>query len=163
VWLPARLLRAPASPEEHALAEAVGAMAAFVQRYTSSPSYREEGAEILRSLPADPRNRLLIVLLPLLRRLDYQSALHALLSDLVGGRAVRIDVHTGVLPKDRELTTVRGLVINRKRGASTKEHARFFDRLGELIVEYVRTGDANFHLFGPVPLDRDEYRRKLAI
>ena len=29
-WLPPRLLREPASPEEHALAEAVGAITAFI-------------------------------------------------------------------------------------------------------------------------------------
>ena len=78
-------------------------------------------------------------------------------------RAVRINVHTGVLPKDRELTTLRGIVINRKRGASGREHARFFDRLGELVVDYVRTGDDNFDLFGPVSFDWEEYCKKLAI
>jgi Fe-S cluster biogenesis protein NfuA len=78
-------------------------------------------------------------------------------------RAVRVNVHTGVLPKDRELTALRGIVINRKRGATGKEHSRFFDRLGELVVEYVRTGDANFELFGPIPFDWQEYSSKLAI
>jgi Fe-S cluster biogenesis protein NfuA len=78
-------------------------------------------------------------------------------------RAVRVNVHTGVLPKDRELTVLRGIVINRKRGASGREHSRFFDRLGELVVDYVRTGDANFELFGPVPFDWQEYSSKLAI
>ncbi|MGF1641023.1 MAG: molybdopterin dinucleotide binding domain-containing protein, partial [Rhodospirillales bacterium] len=77
-------------------------------------------------------------------------------------RAVRVDVMTGVLPKDPELTRLRGAVINRKRAATGKEHRRFFDRLGELIVDYVRTGDENFVLHGPVPLDWEEYRRKLA-
>ncbi|MCA9704895.1 MAG: NifU family protein, partial [Myxococcales bacterium] len=77
-------------------------------------------------------------------------------------RAVRIDIVTGVLPKDRELTALRGAVINKKRAATGQQHRRFFDRLGELIVDYVRTGDDNFTLFGPVPLPWDEYRDKLA-
>lgn len=77
-------------------------------------------------------------------------------------RAVRVDVVTGVLPKDKELSSLRGRVINRKRGASGRQHRRFFDRLGELIVDYVRTGDANFQLSGPVPLDWEEYRAKLS-
>jgi hypothetical protein len=270
-WLPPRLLREPASPAEHELAEAVGAMTAFIQRYVSDGMYRAAGAELLRSLDAGLRNKFLIVLLPLLRRLDYQSALHTLLADIVGGvelldehgglihvdllsahksavlefkeeivaiqlyiaarrgldllfgegavvpredlafvsgiaipcagdvpahflglspanlssdrmihsraiglgalmvidrrtrRAVRVNVHTGVLPKDRELTVLRGIVINRKRGASGREHSRFFDRLGELVVDYVRTGDDNFELFGPVPFDWQEYSSKLAI
>ena len=83
--------------------------------------------------------------------------------DRRGNRAVRVNVHTGVLPKDRELTVLRALVINRKRGATGREHARFFDRLGELIVDYVRTGDGNFDLYGPVPFDWEEYRTKFAI
>jgi anaerobic selenocysteine-containing dehydrogenase/Fe-S cluster biogenesis protein NfuA len=270
-WLPARVLREPVTPEEHALAEAVGAMIAFIQRYVSDNAYRAGGAALLRALDPSCRHQLLVVLLPLLRRFDYQSALHTLLADIVGGvqlldehgtlvsvdllsahksavlefkeeivaiqlyiaarrglellfgkgavvpradlafvsgiaipcagdvpahflglspahlssdrmihsraiglgamividrrnkRAVRINVHTGVLPKDRELTTLRGLVINRKRGASGREHARFFDRLGELVVDYVRTGDDNFELFGPVSFDWEEYVKKLAI
>lgn len=82
--------------------------------------------------------------------------------DRKDNRAVRIDVVTGVLPKDKELTSLRGQVINHKRVASGREHRRFFDRLGELIVEYVRTGDANFELYGPVPFDWEEYRSKLS-
>jgi Fe-S cluster biogenesis protein NfuA len=78
------------------------------------------------------------------------------------GRAVRVNVLTGVLPKDKELAHLRGCVINHKRVASGREHRRFFDRLGELIVDYVRTGDGNFELHGPVPLDWDEYRTALA-
>ena len=271
MWLPPRLLREPANPEEQALAEAVGALTAFIQRYMASAAYRAGGAEFLRHLGSELREQLLTILLPLLRRLDYQSALHTLLSDLVGGvslideqgkpvhldllsahksavlefkeeivaiqlyiaarrgldllfgegavvpredlafvsgiaipcagdvpahflglspanltsdrmihsrgigssaimvidrrtnRAVRINVKTGVLPKDRELTTLRGLVINRKRAATATEHSRFFDRLGELVCDYVRTGDENFELFGPVPLDWAEYTAKLAI
>ncbi|MEZ5590609.1 MAG: molybdopterin dinucleotide binding domain-containing protein [Gammaproteobacteria bacterium] len=77
-------------------------------------------------------------------------------------RAVRVDVVTGVLPKDKELAMLRGRVINHKRTANGREHRRFFDRLGELIVDYVRTGDDNFTLSGPVPLDWEEYRSKLS-
>ena len=67
-----------------------------------------------------------------------------------------------MLPHDRELTRLRGVVINRKRGATGAEHSRFFDRLGELICDYVRRGDGNYTIFGPVPLNWDEYREKLA-
>jgi Fe-S cluster biogenesis protein NfuA len=82
--------------------------------------------------------------------------------DCRNNRAVRVDVVTGVLPKDRELTRLRGAVINRKRAATGHEHRRFFDRLGELIVDYVRTGDANFAVDGPVSLDWAEYQAKLS-
>ncbi len=265
-WLPPHMLR-----ENHIIAEAVGAITAFIQRYVSDDAYRKGGAEILRGLDPSLRNQLLTILLPLLRRLDYQSALHRILADMVDGvelldetgnivhidmltahksavlefkeeivaiqlyvaarrgldllfgkgavvpredlafvsgiaipcagdvpahflglspanldsermihsraiglgammvidrrtrRAVRVNVRTGVLPYDRELTRLRGIVINRKRGANGKEHSRFFDRLGELVVDYVRTGDENFELFGPVPFDWDEYKSKLAI
>ena len=85
-----------------------------------------------------------------------------LIVDRKQNRAVRVDVVTGVLPKDPELAQLRGLVINHKRTASARQHRRFFDRLGELIVDYVRTGDANFEFSGPVPLDWEEYRSKLS-
>jgi Fe-S cluster biogenesis protein NfuA len=78
------------------------------------------------------------------------------------GKAVRVDVVTGVLPKDRELTRLRGMVINRKRSATADEHCRFFDRLGELIVDYVRRGDDHFDISPVVDLDWDEYRNKLS-
>ncbi len=269
-WLPERLLRRPISPSERKIAEAVGAMTAFIQRFVSRDDYRARGGLMLASLAPEPRERLMTVLLPLLRRLDYQSAMHPILSalvggvrlldddgreiqidllsahksavlefkeeivaiqlyiavkrgvellfgpgavvkrsdlafvsgvaipcagdvpahflgispadlsaallvhsraigasamivvDRIGGRAVRVDIHTGVLPHDRELTRLRGVVINRKRGATGAEHSRFFDRLGELICDYVRRGDGNYAIFGPVPLNWDEYREKLA-
>lgn len=268
-WLHPRTLRDPLGSAERALVEAVGAFTAFIQKTVNDPVYRAAGVPVIRGLPPEVRERYLTVLLPLLRRLDYQSALHVLLADLVGGvrlvddqgqetlvdlmsahksavlefkeeivaiqlfiavkrgiellfgvdarvpradlafvsgvaipcagdvpahflgispselgagglvhsraigtssliivdkrgrRAVRVDVHTGVLPKDRELTRLRGLVINRKRGATASDHRRFFDRLGELIVDYVRVGDGNFHLHGPVDMEWEEYRTKL--
>lgn len=78
------------------------------------------------------------------------------------GRAVRVDVVTGVLPKDKELTRLRGVVINRKRTATSDDHCRFFDRLGELIVDYVRRGDEHFDISPVVDLDWDEYQKKLS-
>lgn len=270
-WLPASALWLPQTDAEHKVAEAAGAMTVFIQQFVADAEYRAAGGRLMRSLPTALREEFLLVLLPLLRRLDYQSAMHLLLSELVGGvrlldeagetihidlltahksavlefkeeivaiqlfiaakravdllfgedavirredlafvsgvaipcagdvpahfvgmspadigterlihsraigssalmvidrrthKAVRVDVLTGVLPKDRELTKLRGAVINRKRAASTSQHARFFDRLGELIVEYVRTGDANFAVFGPVTIDWEEYRTKLTI
>lgn len=265
VWLPAEQLEAPGDP----VAEAAGALSAFLQRMGVDAGYRERASEVLAELRPASRRSLLLVLLPFLRRFDDQASLHRVLSAVVGPvrlriedgtvrsldllsahasavlefkeeivaiqlfvavkrglevlfgpdaiveqsrlafvsgvaipcagdvpahflgispaelgseglvhsrvigssalivvdkatqRAVRVDVTTGVLPKDRELTKLRGLVINRKRGCSTFEHRRFFDRLGELICDYVRSGDANFEVHGPAPLDWDEYRRKL--
>lgn len=269
-WLPSDQLRDPQTDAARELSEAVGAVTAFFQRYSADPGYKAAAGDLLRSLDAEQRDRFLLVYLPLLRRLDYQSIMHPILSDFVGGvtvvddagneqtldllsahksavlefkeeivaiqlfvaakrgldllfgpdatirrddlafvsgvaipcagdvpahflgispadigsallvhsraignsallmvdrkrnRAVRVDVITGVLPKDRELTKLRGMVINRKRAATGKEHCRFFDRLGELIVDYVRTGDDNFEISGPVDLDWDEYREKLS-
>ena len=269
-WLPSAQLRNPLDSASERLSESVGAMTAFFQRYGADAAYRQTAGAMLRGLDAEPRDRFLRVLLPLIRRLDYHSVLHRILSDFVGGvtvigkdgkpvelnllsahksavlefkeeivaiqlfiaakrgldhlfgpgavvrrddlafvsgvaipcagdvpahflgispadlgatllvhsraignsalivvdratnRAVRVDVVTGVLPKDRELTRLRGVVINRKLAATGKEHRRFFDRLGELIVDYVRTGDENFKINGPVPLDWTEYQAKLS-
>lgn len=77
-------------------------------------------------------------------------------------RAVRVNVTTGVLPKDKELGYLRGVVINRKKEATAHEHRRFFDRLGELIVDYIRTGDDNFALHGPTDFPWQEYQTKFA-
>lgn len=269
-WLPSAQLRNPVDAYWERLSEAVGALAVFFQQYATQTHYREQAAPLLHALSGEARERLLYVLLPLARRLDYQSVLHPILADVVGGvcvvdetgktaeldllsahksavlefkeeivaiqlfvaikrgldmlygpgtqvcredlafvsgvaipcagdvpahflgispadlnsallvhsraigsgaliivdrknnRAVRVDVVTGVLPKDKELGHLRGQVINRKRVASGQEHRRFFDRLGELIVEYVRTGDSNFALSGPVSFDWQEYHSKLS-
>ena len=269
-WLPPAVLRSRPGEANGRVSEAAGAFTAFVQRYVSDPEYREAGARVLRMLSVRARDRLLRLWLPFVRRMDYQSAMHRVLADLVGGvrlvdeqgrehtvdllsahksailefkeeivaiqlfvaikraieqlfgpdpvvrrsdlafvsgvaipcagdvpahflgispaelgtatlihsraighsalivvdrrrgQAVRVEIVTGVLPKDRELTALRGSVINKKRSATGAQHRRFFDRLGELIVDYVRRGDDNFALFGPVPLPWDEYRDKLA-
>ncbi|MFK7859536.1 MAG: molybdopterin-dependent oxidoreductase [Granulosicoccus sp.] len=269
-WLPSVQLRDPADAYWAQLSEAVGALAVFFQQYTTQADYRVLAAPRLHALHDQTRERLLYILMPLARRLDYQNVLHPILSDIVGGvcvadekgevakldllsahksavlefkeeivaiqlfiaikrgldilygpgtqvcrddlafvsgvaipcagdvpahflgispadldsallvhsraigngaliivdrkhnRAVRVDVVTGVLPKDKELGQLRGQVINRKRAASGYEHRRFFDRLGELIVEYVRTGDSNFALSGPVDFDWQEYHSKLS-
>ncbi len=270
VWLPSDRLRNPEDDASRALSEAVGALTAFFQRYSTDRAYKKSAGAILRMLDGEKRDRFLRIFLPLVRRLDYHSVTHLVLSDFVGGvtvigadgkpvelnllsahksavlefkeeivaiqlfiaakrgldllfgdgatvnrddlafvsgvaipcagdvpahflgispayigtallvhsraignssliivdrkrgRAVHVDVVTGVLPKDRELTQLRGAVINRKRSATGREHRRFFDRLGELIVEYVRTGDENFAFHGPVDLDWAEYQEKLA-
>ena len=269
-WLPADLLRDPQDAQSARLGEAVGAVAAFFQQYAATPEYARGAGNMLRGLAGEDRDRFLRVFLPLVRRLDYYSIMHRILSDFVGsvkvvnddgavedlslltahksavlefkeeivaiqlfiaakrglevlygpgatvrrsdlafvsgvaipcagdvpahflgispadigtaklvhsraignsallvidqanGRGVRIDVVTGVLPKDRELTLLRGRVINRKRAATGAEHSRFFDRLGELIVEYVRTGDENFDISPVADLDWEEYRSKLS-
>jgi anaerobic selenocysteine-containing dehydrogenase/Fe-S cluster biogenesis protein NfuA len=263
-WLPPEVLRSGGP-----VASAAGAFTVFIQRLSTDAEYREGAQELLGALSPEAQDNLLTVLLPFLRRFDYQSAMHLILSGVVGpvklvdeagapvqvdllsahrsailefkeeivaiqlfvaikramerlfgpgavvrrdqlafvsgvaipcagdvpahflgispaelgagglvhsraignsalivvdtssGRAVRVDVTTGVLPHDPELTKLRGLVINRKRGCDGRDHRRFFDRLGELICEYVRRGDGNYALFGPVPLDWEEYRAKL--
>ncbi|MCA9554210.1 MAG: molybdopterin-dependent oxidoreductase, partial [Myxococcales bacterium] len=268
-WLPHARLGAPATSEDAAVVEAAGALTVFVQRMSTDPEYRAAAQVMLGRLTDEVQDDLLTVLLPFLRRFDYQSAMHTILSGVVGavtvvdeagapvevdllsahraailefkeeivaiqlfvaikramerlfgpgavvereqlafvsgvaipcagdvpahflgispaelgagglvhsraignsalivvdkasGRAVRVDVKTGVLPHDPELTKLRGLVINRKRGCDGRDHRRFFDRLGELICQYVRRGDENFELFGPAPLDWAEYRAKL--
>ena len=269
-WLPNDRLRDPQDDFSRSLSEAVGALTAFFQRYSADDAYKAAAGPILRNLDAADRERLLYILLPVIRRLDYHSVLHLILSDFVGGvtvvgadgektelnllsahksavlefkeeivaiqlfiaakrgldrlfgpdavvnrddlafvsgvaipcagdvpahflgispadlgaallvhsraignsslivvdrkrnRAVHVDVVTGVLPKDPELTQLRGAVINRKRAATGHEHSRFFDRLGELIADYVRTGDENFAIHGPTDLDWAEYREKLS-
>lgn len=269
-WLYSDQLRDPQTDADRELSEAVGALTAFLQRYSASETYKAASGDILRGLGEEQRDRFLRVFLPLLRRLDYQSVMHMILADFVGparvvgadgvvqeldlltahksavlefkeeivaiqlfvaakrgldelfgegatinrddiafvsgvaipcagdvpahflgispadlgsallvhsraignsaliivdknrGKAVRIDVVTGVLPKDRELTQLRGKVINRKRAATAHDHCRFFDRLGELIVDYVRTGDENFDISPVVGVDWDEYQSKLS-
>lgn len=269
-WLPPAQLTCPTDDHSIQLCKSVGALTVFFQRYSTDTVYREVAGPVLRSLEAEIRDRFLRIFLPLIRRFDYQTVMHPILADLVGGvtvvnddgsvaeldlltahksailefkeeivaiqlfiavkrglqllfgkgarirrsdlafvsgvgipcagdvpahflgispadlgtallvhsraigngalmivdrkrsRAVRVDVVTGVLPKDKELTQLRGRVINHKRVASGREHRRFFDRLGELIVDYVRSGDTNFALFGPVPFDWEEYRSKLS-
>ncbi|MFT3928529.1 MAG: molybdopterin-dependent oxidoreductase [Myxococcales bacterium] len=269
-WLPWEELRKPRGEQECARAEAVGAMATFVQRYMNDAAYRARGALLLATLPADARERLLYVLLPLLRRIEYDNALLTLLSDLVGGvpmlgaderveeanlllahksavlelkeevvavqlfvaikagiealfgrgrpvpredlalisgiaipcagdvpayfmgitpadldaarlvhsratgtnavivvdrrrnLAVKVDVVTGVLPKDKELIALRSKVIVKKRSASKAEHRRFFDRLAELVAQFVRVDAGNFRLAGPVALPWREFTQKLS-
>lgn len=269
-WLPREQLRDPQDEASRQLSEAVGALTAFFQQYSADESYKSAAGPVLRGLTGTDRERFLHILRPVVRRLDYHSVMHMILSDFVGGvtvvdkngesaelnllsahksavlefkeeivaiqlfiaakrgldllygpgekvnrddlafvsgvaipcagdvpahflgispadlgaallvhsraignsslivvdrkrgRAVHVDVVTGVLPNDAELTKLRGAVINRKRSVTGKEHRRFFDRLGELIVDYVGTGDENFALHGPVALDWDEYRDKLS-
>ena len=102
-------------------------MTAFTQRYLASPAYRAGGAAILRSLDPQVRTELLTVLLPLLRRLDHQSALHTLLTDLVGkvaledeqGNRVQVDLlsahKSAVLEFKEEIVAIQ-LYIAARRG-----------------------------------------------
>jgi anaerobic selenocysteine-containing dehydrogenase/Fe-S cluster biogenesis protein NfuA len=99
------------------------------------------------------------------RRVIHSRAIgiHAvLIVDRRRGRAVKMDIHTGVLPKDQELRHLRSAVIVKKRAASPAQHRRFFDRLGELIVNFARVGDGNYRVTGPMDLPWDEYAEKLA-
>lgn len=77
-------------------------------------------------------------------------------------RAVKIDIVTGVLPYDRELLKLRGKVIMKKQVASRQEHCRFFDRLVELIVKFVRVDTGNFRVMNPFTLPWQEFSQKLS-
>ena len=77
-------------------------------------------------------------------------------------RAVKIDIVTGVLPYDRELLKLRGKVIMKKQVATPQEHCRFFDRLSELIVQFVRVDLGNFKVIEPFSLPWQEFSQKLS-
>lgn len=85
-----------------------------------------------------------------------------LIVDRKNNKAVRIDTHTGILPKDKELNKLKSLVIGRKQGATGQEHNRFFDLLEELITQFVHIGSGNFNIHGPVDLNWEEYHEKLS-
>ncbi len=269
-WLPLNVLRQPNNTHERQLAEAVGAMATFLQRYNDDPDYQLAAAKMLGNLTGDRRDCCLTILLPLLRKLDYHTLMISLLNDVVGSiklldesgnlvhatlkaahkcatieikeevvgvqlflaikhgldllygegnpvprdeiaiisgiripcsgdvpayvmgispadltayrlvhctqtgsdaitiidrrhnRAVKIDIVTGVLPYDRELLKLRGSVIMKKQAATPQEHCRFFDRLAELIVQFVRVDLGNFRVIEPFNLPWQEFSQKLS-
>lgn len=269
-WLPWESMRRPSTPEEQKLAIAVSAYAAFLQRYMSNEFYRADAAEVLKMLPKQDRHRFLYIMMPLLRKLDYATAVMPLLTDLTGrvplrdaageikfanlteahnsavlelkeevvaiqlylavktglevlhgrstvvdrdsiaiitgiaipcagdvpayymginpadlsaerllhgrivgsnaivvvdrhtNRGVRVDTHTGILPKNRELMRLRNRVIGKKRAASAAEHNRFFDVLEELMAYFVRTGLDNFNISPVFNIPWREYGEKLA-
>ncbi|WP_245232597.1 hypothetical protein, partial [Thiorhodococcus minor] len=269
-WLPLDALHNPGTPEQREIAQRVGAIAAFLQRYTSDHGYRQQARAVLFALDEGHEQRFMHLLLPLLRKLDYHSVMLDLLGDMVGpirvsdaeGRAhdptlkaahqaailefkqevvatqvfmavkrgleilygaeavvprdelafvsgiaipcaadvpafvmgippsaldarrfvhsraigiygvlvvdrerqqaVKIDIITGVLPKDTELRRLRSAVIVKKRGATPQEHRRFFDRLSELIVQFARVGDDNYVITGPIAFPWSEHSDKLA-
>ncbi len=268
-WLPLTSLRQPSNQKEEELAVLVGAMATFFQRYEEDTNYRASAAQMLEQWPGDKRERFLTILLPLLRKLDYDTLMMSLLNDVVGkvslldalgqikyanleeahdsatieikeevvgvqlylaikygldllygcdssinqddiaiitgiripcaadvpsyfmgvspadlkssrlvhcaqigsdaivvidrrnNRGVKIDTTTGILPYDRELLKLRRSVIMNKRSASRYEHRRFFDRLIELIVKFVRLDRENFRAIGPFPFPWEEFSNKL--
>ena len=269
-WLPLTMLRKPSNSQEQQLAQAVGAIATFCQRYNDDSNYQSAAAKMLVNLEGDRRDRFLTILLPLLRKLDYHTLMISLLDDVVGAiklldsegnlvhatlkaahktavieikeevvgvqlflaikqaldilygkdnptprddiaiisgiripcsgdvpayvmgispadltayrlvhcaqigsdaitvidrqnnRAVKIDIMTGVLPYDRELLKLRGSVIMKKQIATRQEHGRFFDRLVELIVKFVRVDVGNFRIIHPFTLPWQEFARKLS-
>ncbi|MGK7924015.1 MAG: molybdopterin oxidoreductase family protein, partial [Spirulina sp.] len=83
-WLPLDTLRQPTNPKEEELAVLVGAMATFLQCYEDNPDYRTAAAIALRQWQGEERDRFLTILLPLLRKLDYNTLMMSLLSDTVG-------------------------------------------------------------------------------
>ncbi len=83
-WLPLQALRQPSSAQDHTLAAAVGAMATFFQRYTDDGDYQQAAAEMLLGLGQEERDRFLTILLPLLRKLDFDTLMISLLNDVVG-------------------------------------------------------------------------------
>ncbi|MEO1389010.1 MAG: molybdopterin-dependent oxidoreductase [Cyanobacteria bacterium J06634_6] len=90
-WLPAAMLRQPA-PHQQPLAEAVGAMATLFQQYSDHADYRAQVKELLQQLDEHPRDgealsqkdRVLSILLPLLRKLEHDTLLMSLFDDIVG-------------------------------------------------------------------------------
>ena len=100
--------------------------------------------------------------------LDSRCVIHSraigiyavLIVDRKKGRAVEMDIHTGVLVQDQELRRLRRAVTVKKRAASRDQHRRFFDRLSELIVQFARVGDGNYHVTGPIDRSWVEYADK---
>ncbi|MCB0189503.1 MAG: NifU family protein, partial [Caldilineaceae bacterium] len=82
--------------------------------------------------------------------------------DRKSNRAVKIETTTGILPRDRELLRLRKTVIMEKRVAPRAEHRRFFERLTELICQFVRLDEQNFRVVGPIPFPWQEFSGKLA-
>lgn len=269
-WLPLSQLRRPENEAQHARAVVVGAMATFLQGYAEGGVYRETAVSMLGNLDANTRRQFLTILLPLLKKLDYDSLMLPLLNDVVGtiplqdaygqvsyanlhdahksavieikeevvgvqlymaikhglellygqgvpvpqddiaiisgiripcaadvpsyfmgispadlsakrlvhtaqigsysiavvdrrlNRAVKINTVTGILPRDKELLRLRKTVIMDKRNATRADHRRFFDRLTELIVNFVRLDEENFEITGPVPFPWHEYSTKMS-
>ena len=269
-WLDWETLRSPQTDTEKSLADDVSAFAVFLQSFMNNKHYRNEAATVLRGLAYRDLHNFYAVLMPMLRKLDYSTALLPLLSECVGqlamvnrageaieknlfdahnsavlelkeevvgvqlfvalkrgleklygpetpvphddiavvsgiaipcaadvpayimsvapsdlhigrlihcraigsdaiivvdtrsNRAVRVDVKTGILPKDKELNSLRGRVIARKRAGTADDHRRFFDVLEELILEYVARGDDNFAFFETAQFNWDEFRTKLS-
>ena len=269
-WLPWNMLRHPSTAKERTLAITIGATAAFLQQYMTNSYYQNDAGEMLKQLSAVEREQFLYILMPLLRKLDYSTAVIPLLTDFVGKvpmqdknkviqfanlkdahqsavlelkeevvaiqlflavktgleilhgkgniierdsvalitgiaipcaadvpayymgiapydiekgrlihgriigsnalvivdsktqRAVKIDTHTGILPKNRELMRLRNRVIGKKKGATPDEHRRFFDVLEELMVYFVRTGMNNFHVSEVFHIPWEEYQDKLS-
>jgi len=269
-WLPLASLRTPANEADQQRAVTVGALTTFLQRYVDDPAYRSAATKMLQQLDPAGRDRFLTILLPLLRKLDYDNLLISILNDIVGtvplqdeqgqityanlyeahqsavieikeevvgvqlfmaikhalellygpgnpvpqedvalisgiripcaadvpsyfmgispadlgasrmvhctaigsyaiavidrkhNRAVKIETVTGILPRDRELLRLRKTVIMDKRSAPRTEHRRFFDRLTELIVKFVRVGEENFRVIGPTPFPWQEFSSKLS-
>ncbi len=269
-WLDLAAFRHPTTPTEQVLADAVGAFATFLQRYATDATYRAAAACFLQQLAGIEREHFLTVLLPLLKKLDYDSLFLPLLNDIVGpiplrnadgtitqanlhdahrsavieikeevvavqlflamkhglellygqgtpipqdevavisgiripcaadipsyymgispsdleasrlvhcaqigaysiavvdrknNRAVKIETTTGILPRDKELLTLRKSVIMEKRVAPRAEHRRFFDRLTELVAQFVRVGEENFRVIGPVAFPWHEFSSKMS-
>ncbi len=269
-WLPLSQLRQPENEEQHHRAVMIGSMAIFFQRYADDVGYRDTAVHMLSSLEANGRHQFLTILLPLLKKLDYDSLMLPLLNDVVGriplqdaagqisyanlhdahksavieikeevvgvqlymaikyalellygpdvpvpqddvaiisgiripcaadvpsyfmgispsdlsarrlvhcaqigsyaiavvdrrhNRAVKVNTVTGILPRDKELLRLRKTVIMNKRDATRAEHRRFFERLTELIVKFVRLDKENFEITGPIPFPWEEFSTKMS-
>lgn len=269
-WLSWATLRDPQTQQQHELARSVATLSIFLQRYMNDKSYRSQAKLVLQSFNTKVRGDFFAVLMPLLRKMDYSTALLPLLSDCVGelsildengtertknlfdahnsavlelkeevvgvqlfvalkrafeimygegavvphddiavvsgiaipcaadvpayilsiapsdlqvgrlvhsraiggnaimvvdcktNQAVKVDVKTGVLPKDKELNSLRAKVIARKQAGTADEHRRFFDVLEELITEYVERGDGNFDFYHTEHVCWQEFQEKLS-
>ena len=269
-WLSWATICKPETEQERRLSRSVASMAVFLQRFMNCQDYQKLSAEMLIAMNEDQRHKFYSVLMPILRKLDYSTALLPLLSACVGdmtmrdkagkiytktlfeahnsavlelkeevvgvqlyvalkrgletlygvgnpipyedialvsgisipcagdvpayllgiapsdlearrlihcrsiggnsvmaidcknNRAVKVDVTSGILPKDKELDMLRGKVIAKKRAATRDEHRRFFDVLEELILEYVHAGDTHLKIYSANTFPAQEFKEKLS-
>ncbi|MCB0124533.1 MAG: hypothetical protein KDE58_19900, partial [Caldilineaceae bacterium] len=107
-WLPLTRLQQPQTVSEQQLAINVGAFAAFLQRIADDTimnnaktvhgpvygaetgqnnvhgTYRQAAAQLMQGFTAQERDQFLTILLPLLKKLDYDALMLPILSDLIG-------------------------------------------------------------------------------
>ena len=149
-WLPANMLRQPSNSEEQNIAQAVGAMATFCQRYNDDPDYQSAAAKMLVNLEGDGRDRFLTILLPLLRKLDYHTLMISILDDVVGpiklldseGNLVYATLKaahkTAVIEIKEEVGDETNEAIYPKRKSTGKKYSRVYAEQIVAILRYIK-------------------------